>query len=215
MTSSGHCLRAWRAPSLQAMATFSRGEGQGSRARVGRQAESHHAKGGVREDDVTTISVIADAGELMNIVGPETYKIKYTPKSYTVAITNHYPEFKGIASSKMPKIYIASANNKPFYVGITKQPLANRLRYGWQASGKSGYYGYAWRHNGDEADLDVWGHIDARDRNERDVETIEAEIVYLIRSAGQWPAFQTEIHFYPSSGEHRTIAKQIASKFEL
>lgn len=32
------------------------------------------------------------------------------------------------------------------------------------------------------------------DNPEVDLETIEAEVVFLIRSAGQWPSDQTEIH---------------------
>jgi hypothetical protein len=57
--------------------------------------------------------------------------------------------------------------------------------------------------------------MDAVDRNERDIETVEAEVVYLIRAAGQWPAFQTEIHFYPSSARHREVAAQIMSHYSL
>jgi hypothetical protein len=61
--------------------------------------------------------------------------------------------------------------------------------------------------------LDVWCHVDAKERNERDIKTIEAEVVYLIRAAGQWPAFQTEIHFYPSSPKHRQLAAEILTHY--
>lgn len=57
--------------------------------------------------------------------------------------------------------------------------------------------------------LRVWGHMDAVDRKELDIETAEAEVVFLIRSAGQWPAFQTEIHFHPSTDIHRKVAADI------
>jgi hypothetical protein len=115
----------------------------------------------------------------------------------------------------LPKLYIASTDNKPIYVGITKQSIRNRLRLGWNAKGDSGYYGYAWRHGRTTAVLDVWCHSDAIERNERDTETVEAEVVYLIRAAGQWPAFQTEIHFYPSSLRHRGVAAEIMSQYRL
>lgn len=81
--------------------------------------------------------------------------------------------------------------------------------------GISGYYGYAWRHGHSSAVLDVWCHADALERNERDIEPVEAEVVYLIRAAGQWPAFQTEIHFYPSSERHREVAAEIMSHYKL
>jgi len=38
---------------------------------------------------------------------------------------------------------------------------------------------------------------------------VEAEIVFLVRSAGQWPIGQTEIHFHPSGNEHRELATTI------
>jgi hypothetical protein len=120
-----------------------------------------------------------------------------------------------LATSNLPKLYIASIDNKPIYVGITKQRIRNRLRFGWKAKGDAGYYGYAWRHGHTTAVLDVWCHINAMERNERDIETVEAEVVYLIRAAGQWPAFQTEIHFYPSSPRHREVAADIMSHYRL
>src|SRR6266481_2316716 len=70
--------------------------------------------------------------------------------------------------------------------------------------------GYAWRHNYTQAVLDIWCHEDAPPENpDRDIETIEAEVVFLARLAGQWPAGQTEIHFHPSAQEHREAAARI------
>jgi hypothetical protein len=48
-----------------------------------------------------------------------------------------------------------------------------------------------------------------RGEPELDIETLEAEIVFLARCAGQWPEGQTEIHFHPSTEEHREIAANI------
>ena len=75
--------------------------------------------------------------------------------------------------------------------------------------------GYAWRRGHSSAALNVWYHMDAVDRKERDIETVEAEVVYLIRAAGQWPAFQMGIHFYPSSPRHREVAAEIMSHYRL
>jgi hypothetical protein len=46
-----------------------------------------------------------------------------------------------------------------------------------------------------------------------DIETIEAEVVFLIRAAGQWPTHQTEIHFHESNEEHRAIAHSIMARY--
>ena len=59
--------------------------------------------------------------------------------------------------------------------------------------------------------VDVWCHEDSTQRDCLDVETVEAEVVFLIRSAGQWPEFQTEIHFHRSEPIHREIAARIIS----
>ncbi|MGO7756863.1 hypothetical protein ACC761_06290 [Rhizobium ruizarguesonis] len=151
----------------------------------------------------------------MQIIGPERYSLTYTPTAFTVLCNQGTSRFSGIAVDPMPKLYIASVGGKPIYVGITKQKMQNRLSYGWKAAGKHGYHGYAWRHSGEAAELDVWGHADAIDRNERDIETVEAEVVHLIRVQGQWPAFQTEIHFYQSNEVHRRVAAEILAHYKL
>jgi hypothetical protein len=88
--------------------------------------------------------------------------------------------------------------------------MRERIRGGFTASGENGYHGYAWRHRFTEAVLDIWCHEDAPSKNsDRDIETVEAEIVFLARLAGQWPEGQTEIHFHPSTPEHREIAASI------
>lgn len=151
----------------------------------------------------------------MKIEGPEIYELAFTPTEFTVLCAKGTNKFSGLATSDVPKIYIASINKKPVYVGITKQNVRNRLRFGWNAAGNGGYHGYAWRRNNSNATLTVWGHADALERNERDIETVEAEVVFLIRSAGQWPAFQTEIHFHPSTDVHRRVAADIMRHYEL
>jgi len=151
----------------------------------------------------------------MRIEGPERYQLTFTPEVFTVLCAKGTNKFYGLATSDLPKLYIASIDSKPIYVGITKQGIRDRLWRGWNAKGASGYYGYAWRHGQSPVVLDVWCHMDAVERNERDIETVEAEVVHLIRAAGQWPAFQTEIHFYPSSPRHRKVAADIMSHYRL
>ena len=45
--------------------------------------------------------------------------------------------------------------------------------------------------------------------------TVEAEMVYLIRRSGQWPRFQTEIHFHPSEEHHRKVAKRLLKRVRV
>ncbi len=152
----------------------------------------------------------------MDVAEIGRYKLSFDSSKFTVLCPRGTNKFSGLATSGLPKLYIASADGKPIYVGITKQSMRNRLRLGWKANGESGYYGYAWRHRFSEANLDIWCHKDAQsEKMSLDIETIEAEVVYLIRKAGQWPIFQTEIHFHPSNEEHRAVAAQIVGKFGI
>jgi len=84
------------------------------------------------------------------------------------------------------------------------------FRLGFKATGENGYHGYAWRRQLTSAELYLWCQEDPPAENvDRDIETVEAEIVFLVRQAGQWPAFQTEIHFHTSTQIHRDAAAQI------
>lgn len=150
----------------------------------------------------------------MRITGPERYRLTFDATTFLVTCQEGTSRFSGIAASRKPKLYIASVDGRPIYVGVTRQPLRKRLRFGWSAAGESGYYGYAWRHALTEAALDVWCHESAPAENPSlDIETVEAEVVFLIRSAGQWPMYQTEIHFHPSTEMHQEIAAKIMSHY--
>lgn len=152
----------------------------------------------------------------MKIVGPQKYELSITPAAFTVKCEKGTNRFSGLATNDQPKLYIVSVKGKPVYVGLTKQSVGNRLRFGMKANGRNGYHGYAWRHKHKSATLNVWCHVDAKDRSASDVETVEAEVVFLIRQHfGQWPDSQTEIHFHPSNARHRAIAKQIFGHFKL
>jgi hypothetical protein len=150
----------------------------------------------------------------MRITGPERYKLTFDAAAFVGECEKGTSSFSGIATSKKPKLYIASVNEEPIYVGITKQSIRSRLRFGWSAAGEGGYYGYAWRRSLTEAFLDVWCHDDPPAENPTlDIETVEAEVVFLIRCAGQWPIYQTEIHFHPSTQVHRDVAANIIARY--
>ena len=63
--------------------------------------------------------------------------------------------------------------------------------------------------------MDVWCHEDAPEQSTLDIETIEAEVVFLIRGAGQWPLHQTEIHFHPSTQLQRDMAAAIMAHYRI
>ena len=69
-----------------------------------------------------------------------------------------------------------------------------------------------------QAVLDVWvqeGWVQKEEEEPlRDIETVEAEVIFLIRQEyGQWPEHQTEIHFHPSRASHRIVAQRILTHF--
>ncbi len=152
----------------------------------------------------------------MRISGPERYALSVTPTSYVVTCARGTSKFSGIATSRKPKLYVVSVDDKPIYVGVTKQPIRNRFRLGWNAKGETGYYGYAWRHHHANVWLDIWCHDDPPPQKDcLDIEAVEAEVVFLIRQAGQWPKHQTEIHFHQSNDDHRSTAATITEHYRL
>lgn len=152
----------------------------------------------------------------MKIIGPERFELNIkNPGKYTLLPWGNilYSDKK-----KIPKLYIISHDNVPIYVGITVQPIRNRLNYGFSAVGVGGYHGYAWRKKSKKVDMKkvdmfVWFLKNSTAKN--DIETVEAEVVYEIRKHGQWPKYQTEIHFHHSSAEHRKWAKKILKVFKF
>jgi hypothetical protein len=159
----------------------------------------------------------------MNLCGPVSFQLTYTSTNYQILGEEQQSRFSGHPSSRKPKLYVFSRDNTPLYVGATIRPMGDRMRSGWKADGVGGFYGYRFRHDEQQqARLDIWTDIDPvrqRDdgmRSGSDIETIEAEIVYLIRRrTEQWPAYQTEIHFYPSNYDHRREAMKVIDHFHL
>lgn len=106
------------------------------------------------------------------------------------------------------KIYLLYKGKEIYYVGITVQSISSRLRYGINPVHSTGYHGYKWLEEDGEMNLAVW----ILDDN-ASIETIEAEIVFLIRAeTDKWPKYQNEIHFHQSSKEERKIARMIFDK---
>lgn len=109
-------------------------------------------------------------------------------------------------ADNLPKLYVVKHNNEVCYVGITRQDIRKRLRYGFSAKGEHGYSGYKWK-NLEEVELLIWPFQDV---SMEVVEAIEAELVYLIREkTGKWPKYQVEIHFHDAPESQIRVARSI------
>jgi predicted GIY-YIG superfamily endonuclease len=116
--------------------------------------------------------------------------------------------FKPLTENKY-KLYVLKKGYEFLYVGITKQSLRNRLRFGFNAKGENGYHGYKWK-DLINVKLFVWTF---QNYTETQLENIEAELAYLIRKkTNNWPLYQNEIHFNNKFEKGKEIAKKI---FEL
>jgi hypothetical protein len=157
------------------------------------------------------------AGELVNTLagemrlnGPDRYHVTILDRSAIVIAPDGTPHFVAPATAKsMAKLYVASKEGVLLYVGVTNQSMSVRLRGGLTADGGHGYHGYSWGKKNHTIYLDIW-YLDGEGTKPADLETIEAEVVFLYRQeSGQWPQEQTEIHFHPSSTIHRQCARQV------
>jgi len=62
------------------------------------------------------------------LTGPERYDLTLTPTAYTLD-----RKFCGFAcKKKLPKLYVVAVEGQVVYVGVTRQPMSNRLRYGFK-----------------------------------------------------------------------------------
>ncbi|MEK7469265.1 MAG: hypothetical protein AAB074_17970 [Planctomycetota bacterium] len=150
----------------------------------------------------------------MNLIGPEEFDLEFTKCKFEKLVPRAKEGMSARARARRPKLYVVTDGQVPVYVGITRQPIVARLRYGWYADGRTGYYGYAWRRCLKTASLWLWFHPRRGKSAVRELETIEAEVVYEIRRKGQWPEHQTQIHFHPSSPEHRDAALAVLGSFD-
>lgn len=131
--------------------------------------------------------------------------LEYKIKNNSFAITKTF--LKPVTTKRLPKIYVIKSHGEIIYIGIATQSIANRMRYGFNATGKGGYHGYRWKDLSNKIDLLIWCFPE---RSLKYVESIEAEIVFALRrDTGKWPAFQTEIHFHNVTDQERELASSI------
>ena len=139
----------------------------------------------------------------MQMLGPHRYHLTFTPEE--IIGVNGGENFIAPVAGPGPKLYIISSENTPIYVGQTIRRIRRRLNDGFNA-----IYGYQWRYLG-EATIDIWT-LEGGDAMA--LETVEGEVVFLIRqNSGQWPQYQTEIHFHQSNGTHRAAAQAILNHY--
>ena len=150
----------------------------------------------------------------MKLTGPTRYTLGFTSNWINrVEGPGGSTTFVAPATQPGPQLYAVSADGVPFYIGVTKQSIRNRLRYGFTAQGEHGYYGYEWRCHMVHATLDIW-HQEDSSHDLTEVEAVEAEVVFLIRKqTGQWPQYQTEIHFRPTRQTHRQAAQKVLLRY--
>lgn len=147
---------------------------------------------------------------------PLRYRVVLADGGFAVHRPDGGRGFRAPASTKGPKLYVYARANHLIYVGITRQAMGARLRMGMTADGSHGYHGYAWRRDGQPADLDVWiaRHADGSPVGDVALESIECEVVHLYRTRyGQWPPHQTEIHFRQILPVHTRLAARILDRY--
>jgi len=149
----------------------------------------------------------------MKIGNPQEYKLRLSKdRLHRIEGEDGNKIFTAPASQKnKPKLYTVSSNVKLHYVGITIQRMSTRLLSGLNATGEHGYHGYKLKPG--NYVLHIWSFENFppdKDEAKEELETIEAEVVFLCRIlTGQWPESQNEIHFHQSEPFHRELALRI------
>ena len=150
----------------------------------------------------------------MKLDDPSEFHLSLSGGAYHLLRDSLPAKFSAPVSTRgIAKLYTISDDESLVYVGIAQQPMSSRLSYGFRANGKSGYHGYKFKSLEGTLRLSVWtAKVDGDYVPLRELETVEAEVAFLCRQdSGQWPAFQHEIHFYPSDPLHREAAAKIYS----
>jgi hypothetical protein len=149
----------------------------------------------------------------MTLNKPQDYTLELVEEgSYQLRTEVGICTFSKPATARgLAKLYTLSDAGVLLYVGIAQQPMSSRLNFGFKASGKGGYHGYKWKSLKQRLALSVWtAQINGQPASLREMETTEAEVAFCCRQqSGQWPAYQHEIHFYPSFARHRDAAQRI------
>jgi hypothetical protein len=151
----------------------------------------------------------------MKLGQPQNFYLELVAdSSYRLSDVGGPCKFSAPASARgAAKLYTVAAAGILIYVGVAAQPMSSRLNFGFKATGKGGYHGYKWKGLRDRLSLAVWtATLDEKPAAFQDLETVEAEVVFLCREqSGQWPAYQHEIHFHGSDARHRACAASIYS----
>jgi len=148
----------------------------------------------------------------VTLEGPFIYRLEYRDRCL-----QSVKDEQGCATKFAPpmtkvgfKLYIVCRLSVVLYVGVTNRPIRDRLRFGENPNGASGYHGYKWMDQPGPYELFIWNVKGGGDNQRMEIETLEAEIVYAVRAKiGQWPSGQTEIHFHESSNEDRRLSEEI------
>lgn len=149
----------------------------------------------------------------MKLSNPQDYSLTlHEGGGYSIKGASGETKFSSPASSlNTPKLYVIYDSERIHYVGAATRRMSDRLRTGFNANGLHGYHGYKWKNHKSVLGLAVWALKGVPDESAwQELETIEAEIVFLCRlCTEQWPASQHEIHFHISTENHRKMALQI------
>jgi len=145
--------------------------------------------------------------------GPNRYSVKIDQGRCYCVEANGQPAGGFIlpdVAGSLSKLYVVKQAEDVLYVGITRQDIRTRLRYGFKAKGENGYHGYKWK-DLDRVEMLIWSFPDSRND---DVEAIEAEVVFLVRQkTGRWPKYQMEIHFHHGATEvEEDIAQSVLAE---
>jgi hypothetical protein len=152
--------------------------------------------------------------DIVIVDGPFKYRLEYRDRCLQ-SITDekgHDIKFVSPMTKVGFKLYIICHSGIVLYVGVTNRPIRERLRFGEHPDGTSGYHGYKWMEEPGFYDLFTWNVTCDGDDPRIQIETLEAEIVFTIRTqTGQWPSGQTEIHFHESNEKDRALSLEMLS----
>jgi hypothetical protein len=110
-------------------------------------------------------------------------------------------------NAEKEKLYIVKSGSEFCYIGRTSRSISQRMYTGFHPHTKTGYHGYKWKHL---KFVEIFVYLTNLDN--LGTETIEAELVYLIRIyTGKWPIYQTEIHFH-NPVENPNAFRQLAEE---
>jgi hypothetical protein len=113
--------------------------------------------------------------------------------------------FETLASTHgVDKLYVIGRGNVFCYVGLSRRPVASRLREHLCAR-----HGYSWA---DLRDVDLYV-FELSGSGDGFCEGVEAELVHLVRMRKHsWPTHQNEIHFRHLVGTPLPLCKKAAQR---